>query len=38
MDDKEERNLETMDRWLAGDNVVMVLTSILGCGLDYVHI
>ena len=38
MDDKEERNLETMDKWLAGGNIVMVSTSILGCGFDYAHI
>ena len=32
------RNVETMNSWLAGENTVMVSTTILGCGMDYAHI
>lgn len=34
----EGKNLDTMGKWLAGENLVMVSTSILGCGFDYGHI
>jgi superfamily II DNA or RNA helicase len=33
-----ERNEETKEKWLSGENKVMVSTSILGCGMDYPHI
>jgi superfamily II DNA helicase RecQ len=33
-----ERNRKTKERWLRGENKVMISTSILGCGLDYAHI
>lgn len=33
-----EKNKETLNRWISGDQPVMISTSILGCGLDYSHI
>jgi len=38
--DKEllEKNQEMKQKWLSGENKVMVSTSLLGCGMDYPHI
>jgi len=33
-----EKNRETKQKWLSGENKVMVSTSLLGCGMDYPHI
>ena len=38
LEEEEYKNIETLGKWRAGSNIVMVSTSILGCGLDYSHV
>ena len=37
-DEAIEKNRMTKEKWLSGENKIMVSTSILGCGMDYPHI